>query len=133
MSGRRVVAVGFALCAWLLAGSVGVDAARWIMLGERQVSDKADHDTIAVGRRDGDFSAIRIEVRRAAVDFHRVVVHFGSGQRHEVEVRATIPSGGSTRVIDLPGRDRTIDRVEFWYDAKTRGGRTATVVLRGRR
>lgn len=128
---RRVWAVVM-VCA-LLAGGAALEAARWIHLGDRVVTDGQDHDTIAVGRRDGEFTAIKLQVRRHDVDFHRVVVHFANGQRHEAEVRSTIRAGGETRAIDLPGRDRVIERVEFWYDAKTSRGRTATVRLFGQR
>ena len=51
----------------------------------------------------------------------------------EVEVRQTIPAGGATRRIDLKGDDRIIQRVEFWYDARTARGRQATVRLFGDR
>jgi len=115
----------------LATGSLPLDAARWVTLGQRAVNDRLDHDSIAVGARDGDFVALKIQVRRAAVDFHKVVVHFGNGQTHEAEVRSTIRAGGESRAIDLPGRDRVIERVEFWYDAKTSRGRKATIVLLG--
>lgn len=133
MIATRKVLIGVIVCVLMMTSGVFVEAARWARLGERAVSDRQDHDTIPVGRRDGDFTAIKIQVRRAAVDVHRVVVHFRNGQQHEAEIRSTIPAGGETRAIDLPGRDRVIDKVEFWYDAKTRGGQSATVVLLGLR
>ena len=69
-----------------------------------------------------------------AVDFHRVVLHFGNGDDQKVELRATIPAGGSSRVIDVEGADRVIKSIEFWYDANTigRGGK-AVVRTMGRR
>jgi hypothetical protein len=37
-------------------------------------------------------------------------------------------------VIDLKGDDRVVTRVEFWYDAETRGaGRKSLVRLLGKR
>ncbi len=103
----------------------------WVFLGERAVTDRLDHDLIPVTIARGDFTAIKITVRRAAVDFHRVVVHFANGGDQEVELRATIPAGGESRAIDLRAGDRVIRSVEFWYDARTVRGRRAVVRLHG--
>lgn len=113
----------------LLTG-IGAD---WVLLGQRAVTDRADHDVIVVSATRGDFTRIKLTVQRAAVDFHRVVVHFGNGGKQEVELRNTIPAGGESRAIDLTGDDRVIRSVEFWYDAKTFRGRRAVVRLFGLR
>ena len=103
----------------------------WVLLGTRTVTDRADHDVIAVTVARGDFKRIKLSVQRAAVDFHKVVVHFANGGKQEIELRHTIPAGGESRAIDLDGKDRIITRVEFWYDAKTSRGRKAVVRLFG--
>ena len=105
----------------------------WVLLGERVVTDKTDHDTIRVGRDRGSFTAVKFEVRRHGVDFHRVVIHFANGEDQKVELRNSIPAGGETRVIDIDGANRIITSIDFWYDAKTLGrGRSATVRSLGR-
>ena len=105
----------------------------WRFLGERGVTDKKDHDNISVTAANGNFTAIKFLVRGRAVDFHRVVVHFANGADHEIELRQTIPAGGESRVIDLPGDRRVIRSVDFWYDAKAAVGGQALVRLFGRR
>ena len=106
----------------------------WALLGERVVTDRNDHDTIRVTGARGTFTAVKFEVRRHAVDFHRVVIHFGNGEDQKVDLRHSIPAGGETRVIDIDGADRVITSIDFWYDAKTLGrGRSATVRSLGRR
>ncbi len=114
------------------AGSAGT-AREWVLLGTRAVNDRADHDVIMVTVARGDFKSVKLTVQRAAVDFHRVVVHYGNGTKQELELRNTIPAGGETRIIDLTGTERIINRVEFWYDAKTIRGRRAVVRLFGLR
>jgi len=114
-----------------LGGPAGAPARDWVLLGQRTVTDRVDHDVIGVTARQGDFRAIKLTVQRAAVDFHRVVVHYGNGSKQEVELRNTIPAGGESRAIDLNGSDRVINRVEFWYDARTFRGRRALVRLFG--
>lgn len=105
----------------------------WDFLGQRTVSDRVDHDVIVVTGVEGRFSAIQLRVQRATVDFHKVVVHFRNGAPQEVELRNTIRAGEASRRIDLTGDDRVIQRVEFWYDARTALGRQAVVRLFGDR
>jgi hypothetical protein len=112
-------------------GAAGQDDA-WVFLGQREVTDRLDHDRIVVTAERGDFIKIKLVVRRASVDFYRVVVHYANGGRQEVELRNTIPAGGETRAIDLRGGERVIRSVEFWYDANTARGRRAVVRLFGR-
>lgn len=107
--------------------------ADWDLLGSRQVNDRVDHDVIPVTSTRGDFRRIKFLVRGASVDFHRVVVHFGNGDDQRVEMRNTIPAGGESRAIDLPGGDRVIRSIEFWYDANTIRGRRAQVRALGMR
>lgn len=140
MTGRRVKAVMAAMMVMaLVTGAVALQAQRgrgedWVLLGERIVTDRADHDTIEVSASRGAFTALKFEVRGHAVDFRKVTIKFGNGDDQNVELRDSIPAGGATRVIDIPGSERIIRKIDFWYDAKTfgRGGR-ATVRALGRR
>ena len=117
-------------CATYAQAGRGAD---WVLLGERVVSDRNDHDTIRVGRDRGSFTAVKFNVRRHGVDFHRVVIHFANGEDQQVEMRNSIPAGGETRVIDIDGANRIVTSIDFWYDAKTLGrGRSATVRSLGR-
>ena len=112
----------------LLSAGAYARPGRWEFLGERIVTDRLDHDVITVTSLRGDFRAIKLAVRGRSVDFHRVVIHFGNGDTREIELRRTIPAGSESRVIDLPGEDRVIQKVSFWYDARSLGGK-ATVRL----
>lgn len=126
-----------AVCGLMTAGSAPVHAQRareWALLGERTVTDRGDHDTVVVSGVRGTFTAVKFEVQRHAVDFQRVVVHFGNGDDQKVDLRDTIRAGGETRVIDIEGANRVIRSIDFWYDANTigRGGRAVVRAL-GRR
>lgn len=111
------------------SASAARDSDRWTFLGQQAVTDRLDHDAIVVTAAEGRFTALQIRVLRSAVDFHKVVVHYRNGGQQEVPLRLTIPAGGSSRRIDLAGDDRVVQRVEFWYDARTARGRQATVRL----
>lgn len=126
----RLLAILLAAVALLAPPAAAKD---WTLLGERHVNDRLDHDTIVVTGERGTFTALKIRVRRAAVAFHDVKVHFRNGGVQDVEMRDRIPAGGESRVLDLPGGERVIEKIEFWYDAKTLGRRGARVEVWGRR
>jgi len=108
------------------------DDYRWERLGDSRVDGRRDHDTIRVNAR-GRFRAIRFFVQGGDIEIERVVVHFESGDDTEVEVRDRIRNGRTTRGIDLPGDERRIRSVEFWYGRENWGRSRPQLVLYGRR
>jgi hypothetical protein len=101
----------------------------WELLGERTVNHSMDHDEIVVGKKEGDFERIALRVKGAAVEFHRVTVHFRNGDDEVIEMRDEIEAGGQTRAIDLPGDDRIIQSVSFNYHTDERGDRAVVQLL----
>ena len=74
-----------------------------------------DHDSIRVGRSAGTYRAIQLRISGGAINFERVIVRYGNGTQEEIPIRARIPDGGQTRVIDLPGERRIIQSLDLWY------------------
>jgi hypothetical protein len=105
---------------------------RWEFLGERTVTDKADHDILPVTVARGTFRSLKLEVRDRAVQFHSVKIHFGDGETQDVELRNVIPAGGESRIIDVEGHDRVIRSIEFRYDAQSLLGKKARVLVYGK-
>jgi hypothetical protein len=103
----------------------------WVYLGEAHVDGQADHDKIKVGRSEGRFRALQLRVDFNAIEFRHVVVHYSNGTSEEVQVRQRIRAGGSTREIDLAGRDRAIESVEIWYERGNYRGQRPRVRLFG--
>ena len=106
----------------------------WTLLGSAKVHGAGvDHDEILVTVVRGDFSAIKLMVDHEGIEFERVVVHFANGGQAEMIIRNFIPAGGETRVLDLPGRDRVIRKVDFYYKSNPLTKRKGKVMLYGRR
>src|SRR5689334_15506773 len=97
-----------ALAAWLSVTMLLAQRGRWELLGTAHVDGAADHDTIAVGVRDGKFRAIQFRIRGGAIQFDRVVIHYADGEPEQIAIRDRIRNGGKTRNIDLRGRTRFI-------------------------
>jgi hypothetical protein len=115
-------------------GAMAVSAQGWENLGSKEVKDRSEQDTWHIGGSKGQFRKIKITVQKKAVRFYRLEVKFENGQVQNIELRNVIPAGGSTRVIDLIGTDRRIDKVDVWYEAQTfRRGVRSQVTLYGMR
>jgi len=124
------------LAAVLIAGpmfSVAVaNAAEWRLIGKTQASHSADHDTIVVQGPFDNFRRVKFKVTDAPLNLQRMVITYGNGERDKIDVRENIPKGGESRVIDLHGESqRSIRKIEFWYDTKSSGQGTADVTVFG--
>jgi hypothetical protein len=128
----------FALVGAIAFLSIGDAEARrggernWELLGSQIVGFLGDRDVIQVGRKDGDFSAIKLRVKGNEVEFLDVKVVYANGQSDNVQVRNKIRAGGETRAIDLKGGDRFIRRVELVYRSRPSFKGQATVELWGK-
>lgn len=107
-------------------------ASDWLSLGSKTVTKKADFDTVNVRQR-GAFSKLQLAVKNNGIKVQRMVVHFKNGQRHEVKIHAFIARDSKSRLIDLPGKARAIEKITFWYDAKGVGRKGAIMTVLGKR
>lgn len=112
----RKLTCGTAILAALIGAS---PALGWDLLGQRDVRDAVDHDTISLPG-DRQFSRIRLCAYQRPVHFIDVKVRFANGTEQDVAVRARVQPGECTRAIDLVGTDRNIRAVDMVYEANTR-------------
>jgi hypothetical protein len=107
----------------------------WEELGCVEVGRRAGQDEITVGRREGRFSAIRLEAKGNDVSILDLKVIYARGARDDIRVRSEIREGRETRPLDLKGGDRAIDRIEIVSkrDFKGRGRGKASVCVHGRK
>lgn len=115
-----------------LSQALNAQRGAWIHLGDKHVDGNSDHDKISIGSSEGRFRQLQIRVDDAAVNFQRVVVHYGNGADEELEFRDRINPGGAMRAMNLRGRNRIIKSVEFWYEKANWGSNRPTVRLYGR-
>ena len=114
-----------------LGVSTATQAGDQVLLGERHVTDRSEKDTINVGKKRGALTGLRVKVKGSAVEFKRVVVHFENGSKQVIEKNRVIGKGDKSRVIDLDGESRFVDKVVFTYEARSRGWKGAQMKLFG--
>lgn len=130
MNLRRVF---FGICLFTFVNiNVAAQQGTWEHLGSRKVNRRVDHDVIMVTWREGFFDAIKIVVTGAPLNMHKCVVHFENGGQQEIELRHNFAQGSDSRVVDLKGNNRMIERIAFWYDTKGLFRGKATVSVFGR-
>jgi hypothetical protein len=115
MSLKRIMLGVAAAAAIMLTGPLSARAANWELLGEKRVGFVADHDVIEVGRSEGRFRKIKIVAHDNDVDLERIKIVYGNGEPEVIDSEIRIHRGGESRVIDLEGYARSIQRVELWY------------------
>ncbi len=123
-----IFAALFVLC----AGVATAAGQKWEDLGSKEVKDRSEQDTWHIGSGKGQFRRLKITVQQRAVRFYKLEVTFSNGQKQSFEIRNLIRAGGETRALDLEGNDRSINKVDIWYEAATvRRGRRSEVTLYG--
>jgi IPT/TIG domain len=103
----------------------------WVLLGERRVDGRADHDAIHVGKQQGPFTNLMVVVEDGDLEMRDMAITFGDGSTATPEVRQVFHEDTRTRSIDLPGEQRLIKAVNFHY-GNIPGGQKARVELWGK-
>lgn len=108
-------------------------AGTWDHIGMRPVDFRVDHDAItAVG--EGAFRAIKIDVEGGDLEMFDVKVTFGNGETFSPSTRLYFREGTRSREIDLPGAERIIRRIDFFYRSALFGAPGRAIVhVYGRR
>jgi hypothetical protein len=106
------------------------DSTGWTLLGERTINGRGrvDRDVIPVGRYEGRFSRLTLVAMDSDFEMINFTVRFGSGMPWSPRTGHYFREGTRTRVIDLPGDDRTIRDIELEYRNLPGGGRARVQV-----
>lgn len=112
---KHAIWISASLLVLILGLAASARGDHWVFLGNAHVDKQEDHKKIQVGGSAGNFHKIQLRVNGGAVEFQKLVVHFGDGTDSELAVNDRVRSGGKTHDVHLPGEHRVIDSVELWY------------------
>jgi hypothetical protein len=104
------------------------DSSGWTLLGEQTVQGRVDRDRINVGRYEGRFSKLTLVVHDSDLELLDFKVTFADRTSWEPRLAHYFREGQRTRVIDLPGDTRVIQRIDLKYRNLPGGGRARVQV-----
>jgi len=91
----------------------------WVLLGAQTAGFVGfDKDTIPVGRNEGGFKKLRVNVRDRAITLSELRVVYGSGQEDIIPVKTRVDAGSSYGPIELKGGSRVIKEVVARYRSR---------------
>jgi len=94
------------------------EAGDWFFLEDKKVGFGVDHDVIHFGNWKDDVRQIKLKVTDGPLKMYRMKIHFDNGTTQEVELRNRFAQGSESRVIDMDGGLRHLEKIEFWYETK---------------
>lgn len=104
------------------------DSRGWVLLGEREVNGKADHDRIEVGAVQGTFSKVTMVVQSSDLELVDFKITFADKTNYHPKLTYFFKEGARTRVIDLPPSEPVIRAFDFQYRNVPGGGRAKVQV-----
>jgi hypothetical protein len=110
-----VMALAMASC---VSGPVSVEKvapSKSVLLGERMVNFKADHDVIGVGGYSGTFRSLSFVVEKNDIEMFNLVIVYGNGEKEKIGTRLIFREGSRSRILDLHGGKRVIKSIQFTY------------------
>lgn len=113
-------------------GTMSFTDAGWRSLGTKTVNYRLDKDVLDVQWRDGVFSQLKFVVTGGALNMHKITVHFENGGQQDIDVRQNFQRKSSSRIIDLKGNKRVIEKIVFWYDSVNSNRHKAELTVFGR-
>jgi hypothetical protein len=104
----------------------------WNFVGDKIAAFGPDRDVLWVTGND-IYTKIKIKVTDAPLNMHDMDIYFENGDKQNVILQRNFSQGEWSRVIDLPGNNRRIKKIEFKYDTKNVGKGKARVAVWGKR
>ncbi|MCA0334234.1 MAG: DUF2541 family protein [Bacteroidetes bacterium] len=113
-------------------GTMSFTNSGWRNLGTKTVNYRLDKDVMDVQLRDGVFNQLKLVVRGGTLNMHKITVYFENGGQQDIEVRQVFQRKSSSRIIDLKGNNRFIEKIVFWYDSVNLSKQKAQLSVLGR-
>jgi len=112
---RHLALAAAAAAAVVLASCMTVMPTDRVLLGERVVNFRGDHDVVQVGRYEGNFHSMVVVVEKNDVEIFNIVVVYGNGEREKFGTRLVFREGSRSRDLQFAGGQRKIRTIEFTY------------------
>lgn len=88
----------------------------WRFLGDKSVRFSVDRDVLHFSNWGDNVRQLKLKVTDGPLKMYSMTVHFDNGGTQNVELRNTFSQGSWSRVIDLDGGLRRLEKIEFVYE-----------------
>ncbi len=132
MMKRRNLIIGiFAFQLAIFGGMTPAIANGWELISERSVRLTTERDIIPVGGRK-QYAYLKLKVKETGIQIMSMTIRLATGQVLNPPLRSYIAKNGESRIIDLPGKDRSITSVTLIYKSRPGSTERAIVQLYGK-
>lgn len=129
---KKICIVLSAVIALIVFNSFTLQPQGWRFIGDKWAAYGPDRDVLRVGGNDA-FRQIKIKVTNGPLRIDDIDIHFENGEKMNVPLKNAFKAGQESRVIDLPGGVRKLERVEFLYSTIGRSKGRARIAVWGKR
>ena len=105
---------------------------KWENLGSKTVNMKADTDHLLVTAYEGAFTKVKFKVAKAPIHVKSIKIVFANGESQKFIIDKNFPKGTESKVFDLPGNKRIIQKIKFEYKTIDNGNGKAVVTAWGK-
>ncbi|MBY0477464.1 MAG: hypothetical protein K2Q24_07440 [Chitinophagaceae bacterium] len=130
MKKNSFVLVGMIACLFL--SSYVTEQQGWRFIGDKWAAFGPDRDVLRVGRNDL-YRQVKLKVTDGPLRIEDVDIYFENGEKMNVILKNNFRAGQESRVIDLPGAARKLDRIEFLYSTIGKAKGRARIAVWGKR
>ena len=106
---------------------------KWSVIGKKTVDYKLDKDVFWVSPRAPKYRKLQLKVTGGRLNMHKCVVHYMNGTKQNINLKGNFNPGDLSRVIDLNGDKRRIEKVVFVKDEWTPDNNLTTPTLKIKR
>lgn len=129
---KQLLAAAGAFTLLLFLNAFTIQNQGWKFIGDKWAAFGADRDVLRVGGNDA-YRQLKLRVTDGPLHIVDMDVFFENGTHLNVPLKNNFKAGQESRVIDLPGGSRRIDRVTFLYSTIGKSKGRARVALWGKR
>ncbi|MBC7873650.1 MAG: hypothetical protein H7Y01_06630 [Ferruginibacter sp.] len=94
------------------------NTAGWRFLGDKSVGFGVDHDVLHFGNWSDDVRRIKLRITDGPLKMYSMTIHFDNGSTQSVSLRFRFAQESESKIIELDGGLRHLDKIEFSYETK---------------
>ena len=105
------------------------DLGGWVKLGTQTVSLDVDYDELSIAEANETFNHLKFKVSKAPVYIWKVNIMYSDNTSEGHIIKRHFKKGDASRILDLVGYQRKIEKIIFNYTRRNTGKQQAELVV----